>query len=214
MVEARDLVFIVLAGGAAYLAYRTLRPRPPPEVTPPPEVAPPPPPPPPEVPPPEPVPPPPEVPPPPPPVPPPPPPELPPRPPPEEPIRPPEPVPPPPPPPEQVTPPPPESDWEKVLRRVEKYGGFIVIFDEEPPEQRRQLFMYALTNLMVKYRCVAGGGFRWYDEIKGYAEDVPFDPTLAVRPQPIIEQCVTWTRAAIEDAYGGYYREVLEFPVR
>ena len=148
------------------------------------------------------------------------------------------PPPPPPPPPEEPPPPPPtwsppppypeeptpekvedwrreiqeyaRKEWEATEATLKKYGGYAVIFDSEPPPGRLALFMNMLLNIQSNTRglCVYGGGYRWYDYWNAWVYTVlaTFSPSCSIQ-----EECKRMIRGAIESAFSGLYREVLEY---
>jgi len=101
-------------------------------------------------------------------------------------------------------------EWEATETALRKYGGFAVIFDNEPPGDRLARFQQMLININVNTRglCVYGGGYRWYDYWNAYVYTVlaSFSNDCGVK-----EECKRMIRGAIETAFSGYYREVVEY---
>ena len=101
-------------------------------------------------------------------------------------------------------------EWEVTEYSLKKHGGYAVIFDREPPGDRLALFQQMLVNINVNSRglCVYGGGYRWYDYWNAWVYTV-----LATYSTNcvIVEECKRMIRGAIETAFGGLYREVLEY---
>jgi hypothetical protein len=101
-------------------------------------------------------------------------------------------------------------EWEVTEYYLKKHGGFAVIFDREPPPDRLALFQQMLVNINVNTRglCVYGGGYRWYDYVNAWVYTVlaTFSPSCSIQ-----EECKRRIRGAIESAFSGLYREVLEY---
>lgn len=101
-----------------------------------------------------------------------------------------------------------KQEWERVENALRQYGGYAVIFKTEPPSDRIDMFMRMLTNININTRgvCVYGGGYRWYDYLQAFVYDVKasWSPSM-------IPECKRLIRGAIESAFGGYYTEVREY---
>jgi hypothetical protein len=102
------------------------------------------------------------------------------------------------------------KELEEVEESLREYGGFLIIFREEPPEDRKLMFMNMLNTINWNTRgmCVYGGGFRWYDALDAYAWDVKatWSPSETWK-----EECKRLIRGAIVSAFTGYIREVREY---
>jgi hypothetical protein len=103
-----------------------------------------------------------------------------------------------------------KKEWEVTEYYLKKHGGFAVIFDTEPPADRLARFQQMLVNINVNTRglCVHGGGYRWYDYWNAWVYTV-----LATYSTNCIVQneCKRYIRSAIESAFSGLYRDVLEY---
>jgi hypothetical protein len=99
------------------------------------------------------------------------------------------------------------EEWERVENALRQYGGYAVIFKTEPSPERLALFENMLLNININTRgaCVYGGGYRWYDYLSAYVYDVKASWS------PSMVECKRLIRSAIESAFSGYYTEVREY---
>lgn len=100
------------------------------------------------------------------------------------------------------------EEWERVENALRQYGGYAVIFRVEPPPERLAMFENMLLNININTRglCVYGSGYRGYEYLKAWVYDVKasWSPTMR-------EECKRHIRSAIETAFSGYYSEVREY---
>jgi hypothetical protein len=100
------------------------------------------------------------------------------------------------------------EEWERVENSLRQYGGYAVIFKTEPPPERLAMFENMLLNININTRgmCVFGGGYRWYDYVQAFVYDVKASWSPSMVPE-----CKRRIRSAIESAFSGYYSEVREY---